>query len=534
MFSKYLSALSNEEYAQLKNELFEIQNSTCYICQKAIDLELNTTNIDHIEPLAKGGKDSIDNFALTHESCNKSKQDASLSVARILSRLNNIKENADSNGEKATLHHVLDAYEGRKYDFKYSIEDKYLKYSYSEVGDNEVYKAKIFIDKLSGEKTVFIDVPIEYIHHDSFINPRGINNSISLLVKEFKAKFPQLHLSLGRIEENKIKIFDGQHKAVAQILLGNRIIPVRLFVSPDIDRLVETNTHAGSSLRQIAFDKSIMRQLHYTLYNERIKKYQKDHQMFEDDFSFSEQQLVDYFKGEANIKKYIIDNTKYCITNDIDNKLKSYIDFEGKAKELPISYSTFDKTILSCLIDSKLILSTQIDYKADEGLNPRQIEINQIVSLLNILADEIYVDKFNPEIGVHRIEQKIIDKKDNNITENHLIAYRISKEEIMYNWMLYLKKVVESYFTQTGHMYENNKLFQEPFPDQLWSNIRNFVKNLIALPLWKDKSMASTTFAGKNNYEFWKTIFEKGERPDGAKVLARPLNFTDMIKPMNN
>ena len=153
------------------------------------------------------------------------------------------------------------------------------------------------------EKTCFAEVPIEYIYHDEIINPRGVNSSISRLVKEFDKGNPQLHLSLARIDNGKLRIFDGQHKAVAQILLGRKKLLLRIFIDPEIDRLTETNTNAGSTLRQIAFDKSIMRQLNNILYAEKIKKYQSDHHLSEDDLSFSEQQLIDYFKGEnVNIK----------------------------------------------------------------------------------------------------------------------------------------------------------------------------------------------------------------------------------------
>ena len=160
------------------------------------------------------------------------------------------------------------------YSFKYSIKGDKLSYSFSELGDNKIYEIEVHTDFLSNEKTCFISFPLEYIYHDELINPRGINNSISKLVKEFDKKNPQLHLSLGRVENNKIKIFDGQHKAVAQILLGNKRILIRVFIDPDIDRLTETNTNAGSVLSQIAFDKSVMQQLNNTLYYERIKKYQ--------------------------------------------------------------------------------------------------------------------------------------------------------------------------------------------------------------------------------------------------------------------
>ncbi len=532
MHSKYLESLSKNEYDTLRKELASIQACKCYICQKPIDLDVQDLDIDHIVPLANKGKDDKSNFALTHSSCNRSKNDANLNIARILYKLKNLQEDIQTKDNRsASLKDVLEMECGSKYPFRYKIENEELVYSFSEIGDTTIYRVKIFEDILSKEKSCFIEVPLEYLYHDNLINPRGINSSISLLVKEFSKGNPQLHLSLARINENKIQIFDGQHKAVAQILLGAKKLLVRLFINPNVDRLIETNTNAGSSLRQIAFDKSIMRQLNNTLYNETIIKYQKDHGLSSDCYDFSEEQLVEYFKGDnTNIKKYIIDSIKHTITHSPENQLRAFIDFEGKAKELPISYSAFEKTFLSTFIDSKLILKTNISYKTEEGENPRELEINQLIKLLNIMAEEIYINKFNPEVGVNRIEQKIIDKKDSDITDEHLIAYRMSKEEVIYNWLQYLKMVIESYFTNTGKLYDANKLFQQPFPDVLWNNIQKFINNLASLPLWKDKSMASTHFSGKKNYDFWKNVFQTGKTPDGALVMAKPLNYIEMIK----
>lgn len=535
MASKYLNSLSTKEYEDLTLKLLTIQNNCCFICGETIDLKLHSTNIDHITPLANKGKDSEENFAATHESCNKSKQDADLKIARTLYKLKKIQENTLSVDKKpASLKHVLKHYNGSRFEFKYSLEGDNLKYSFSDIGDNTIYETEIHNDNLSNEKTCFIALPLEYIYHDELINPRGINSSISKLVKEFDKKNPQLHLTLGRIEENKIKIFDGQHKAVAQILLGSRKLLLRVFISPDIDRLTETNTNAGSVLSQIAFDKSVMRQLNNTLYYERIKKYQDDHNLKADDFSFSEQKLVEYYRGDnANIKKYIIDSIKHSITEANENKLKDYIDREGKAKEVPISYSAFDKSFLTIFIDNKQLLNTPIDFKSDEGLNPRELEISQTITLLNIIAEEIYINKFLPEIGVAKIESKVIAGKDSEITDNHLVAFRMSKEEIMFNWLGYVKDVIINYFSNTGKKFNNNSLFQQKFDDQLWINIRNFIGNLKMLPLWKDRAMSNTTFSGKNNYDYWKTIFETGKSPDNVPVLTKPINYVEMIKSPN-
>ncbi len=42
--------------------------------------------------------------------------------------------------------------------------------------------------------------------------------------------------------------------------------------------------------------------------------------------------------------------------------------------------------------------------------------------------------------------------------------------------------------------------------------------------------MALTAFAGKKNYDYWKSIFTTGLTQDGVQVLAKPLNYVEMIK----
>lgn len=532
--SKYLDSLNADAKKNLSKKLWDIQNHKCFICEQEIHLDINSTNIDHIRPLANGGKDEPSNFAITHEHCNKSKQDADLAVAKRLFQLQQIIKDAECKKEVPSLKHVLISNGGSKYSFRYSVEGDQLVYSFDDIGNTTIKRTEIFLDTLSNEKTAFISVPIEYLYHDETINPRGINSSISLLIKEFHKPNPQLHLSLARVDDGRIKIFDGQHKAVAQIMLGVRNIVVRLFIAPDVERLIETNTIAGSKLKQIAFDKAIVRQLHDTLYAERLRKYQKDHFLNEDDFSFSEQNLVDHFKGErGNVKVYIINSQKNAITRNPENKLQSYINFEGRRTSLPLSYSTFEKTLLSTFVNAKTILTKPINYKLDEGQNPRVLEKEQLIMLCNIIAETLLIGKFDDEVGTNKIENKIATGAGTAITDEHLVACRLFKEEIMYNWIQYIKLLVKNHFAYTGEMYDDENLFQQKLPIKLWDNIRTFLENLSNLPIWRDRSMSATIFGGKNNYEFWKTAFSTGKTPDGTAVLAAPLNVSEMIKKAN-
>ncbi|QEY16712.1 hypothetical protein D0C16_12485 [Cellvibrio sp. KY-GH-1] len=107
---------------------------------------------------------------------------------------------------------------------------------------------------------------------------------------------------------------------------------------------------------------------------------------------------------------------------------------------------------------------------------------------------------------------------------------RMSKESVIYSWLQYVAQIARQHFIMLGKPDPGARLFQHPFPDQVWVNIETFLKNLADLPLWVSTELSDTAFGGKQNSSFWKTIFETGRTPQGMQVLAKPLNLIDMIK----
>lgn len=535
MGSLYLNRLTHEKREDLEKKLLEAQRGKCFICETQIDPKLQTVQIDHVIPTIVGGKDDPSNFALTHSSCNESKQDANLRIARILARFSKIRDACLRENRGPNLTDVLNRYDGSKYEIYLELDenDGVIKYSLSQTGDNSIYKERVYTDELSGFKYFFAELPIEYLFHDDRINPRSIGQNISKLVKEFFLKRPQLHISLGWVDiedrhETKVKIFDGQHKAATQVLLGAKRLPVRIFLNPNLDILLTTNTNAGTSLRQVAFDKSVQRHLGSALYIDRVERYQRERGLSSDDYNFSERDLMNYYRGEfREMKKYILDSVRDGITHHPENKLKEFIDFGGRGKEKPLSYSSVEKTFYSFFIYPD-VLDTSINHRLEEGENPREIEREQILSLMNIIAEELFIGKFDLDIGTYRIENKIQKGKD--IPENHLVTYRMSKEEILYNWLRYIEQIIKNYFIMQGKPIQENKLFQYRFPEPLWERIRIFIRNLGRLPLWVNRELSSTIFGGKQNYEYWQTIFETGKTHQGFQVLAKPLDLMEMIK----
>ena len=80
MSSRYINSLSYEGKQELLERLLQIQNRNCFICEQPIEPQVHDMDIDHIVPTKLGGKDEENNFAVTHVSCNRSKQASDLSA----------------------------------------------------------------------------------------------------------------------------------------------------------------------------------------------------------------------------------------------------------------------------------------------------------------------------------------------------------------------------------------------------------------------------------------------------------------------
>jgi hypothetical protein len=190
--------------------------------------------------------------------------------------------------------------------------------------------------------------------------------------------------------------------------------------------------------------------------------------------------------------------------------------------------SSIEKTFYSFFIYSD-VLDTPLNFKMEEGENPRELEKSQILQLMNIVAEKMFVGHYEMKIGTAKLENKV--QKGEEIPDAHLRAYRMGREEIMYSWLRFVKQIVQNYYyITTGKPVQEEKLFQYPFPEPLWDNIETFIDNLKGLPLWVNRELSLSAFGGKQNYEFWQIVFETGKTPQGQVVMPQGINLMQMIQ----
>lgn len=535
--SRYLAGLDAEQRGRLEQTLLTRQSGRCFICDDPIDLVLHKgqLDIDHIDPLVEAGLDAENNFALTHASCNRSKGAANLQIARRLAEFERLQAEAQKHGKRgANLGDVLERHEGARWAFRLRRVDDRVEFSLAESGDIRIRHAPIVHDKLSGMDSCFVVLPLGYLHHDDRINPRSIGANVRGLIEEFLQKRPQLHVGLAWWAPTEdgagpVKVFDGQHKAAAQILLGVTELPVRVFLEPDTNVLLQANTNAGGKLRQVAFGADIMRHLGSSLYVERVQRYRSMRGLSETDYSFSELDLVRFFKGEQReMERYIIDAQRDAITRDESNALVEFIEWAGKSGDRPVSYTTVERTFYREFLYKKA-LDIPIESGIEEGTSPRMLEREQMIRLMSLFAEVFFVSKWDPDLGGRRIENRL--QEGEAIPEPHLRAWRVAREEVLANIMRWTRLVISNFYAFTGKVVHEDRTLHYRMPDELWSRLRCFFENLSGWPCWVDKNLSNTVFGPKQNLDYWEKVFETGRAPSGILILTRPPDLNEMIRP---
>ncbi|MCI0622673.1 MAG: HNH endonuclease [Acidobacteria bacterium] len=537
--SIYLAKLSGDQREDLKRRLLERQSGVCFICEESIDLVLqrDTLEIDHIIPIASDGKDEENNFALTHGPCNRNKSASDLRVARVMARFSKIEEAADKedhSGRGANLGHVLHAYGGAKKPLRVLVESDVVRYSLAGESATHITTVPLWKDPLSQMTYCFVHLPLEYLHHDTRINPRSIGANLRDLVEEFNKKRPQLHVALGwwspeKGDEGAVSVFDGQHKAAAQILLGAKSLPIRLFIKPNLNMLLEANTNAGGRLRQVAFAAADKQHLGDSLFKERVEDYQRLKRLQADDLSFSEADMVKLFRGEhREVIGYIVASAKDQITRSPDNTLMDFVEWAGKAAEKPISYSTVDKSFYSEFLYMRP-LEGPLGEGLEIGTNPRQVEREQMTRLMSLFADVFFAGQWNTETGGRKLEDRVL--KGEPIPPGHLRAWRIAREEVLINVLKWVRLTIEHYYAFNREMVDKERLMHKRFPDPVWTMVQTVLRNIGDLPCWVDTRLSQTIFGGKPNRDFWRKTFQDGISPTGIRVLARGLELGSLITP---
>lgn len=358
-------------------------------------------HFDHIRAFADGGLTELDNIAPMCETHNKAKGTLPLEDFRVKLRLGGF----FSHGDSLTLKHLL----------------AYLKKS----GDIVGYGESVIVNEMEGTvrldtahgtlthtlytcpttgwKYFYATLPVALFDSDDDedhkigLQPRFlISDKVFELYRHFQ-RHPVLQPSIGRVNQNRILLFDGQHKIAALLWTGRREFECKIYISPDIKLLNETNIAAHDKFSQTRFYASVMVLKLGTEFGADFERYKN----LEDGATKSEAGFMKFLdqdpsqaltRAERNrrFRSYFFNS----ILQPKDNRAVGLVSTSNRSSdEKPLTMDMLGKSLFACFLYSEPVE----DNMTTEAYR-RDLEIENNIALMNMLHD-LALFGWNPTAG---------------------------------------------------------------------------------------------------------------------------------------
>lgn len=447
---------------QEKQEIIRQYGNKCFVTGHEIP-EGEKPDFHHIKPYGEYGETSIDNEAPVCKEHHR--HIGTLSIQEFRDKLDLAEFFRDTEHRK--LDDVLTKKIGRfgnKVVYEITSDNKNITITFF---DSSKGAFPLHICPATGEKFFYALIPCDCIKNDLELQPRVLMPQKMWELYRHLMVNTQLAACVCRLHKEQILLFDGQHKAAAQVWAGRKYIDSKVYIEPDKDRLKETNLAAHEKLRQMPFYTSTL-----------IRKYSD---IFRDDWEEyisqsgekSEDGFVRYLIESKNKKKADAQKRiKFALMKDIlfsenpKNNITEFIAEENRTRKNPLTHSLLSRTFFL-----EFLVTKPLREPLQEAEELRTKEKNNMIRLFNIVAEETLIGRWNPEA----------DNADHKKAERVYLAGAVRA------WVPLLKDVV----AQVVRIYdsdEKERIFLREVSEEDFALIRGRVRRLFSHKIWTDPS----------------------------------------------
>lgn len=385
---RFRDELPPGEVPDAATHLWSKSSGLCALCGDPLPADGKRVDVDHMVAVMEGvgGETRLSNLYLAHAECNRARQNLPFPLAKAVIRFSRWCRGA---------HHRTFTDVTQKYLTDPGQRVRIVDNSESSItlafGSDEV-SAPVFMDPATSTRYFFMDVPVQFIKNDDQSQPRFIEHDhVRVLASDFYVRpvHEPSNCRLVPVEGTELADllqFDGQHKATAQIILERKTVPMKFYFDPDesmIQALV-VQVQQGIKKRPLSTTDTL-RKLDDVL-KDLVEDYKKLAGRAPTEKELVESQPKQF---QSETKKRLLANFGYLVEVDGNLALKQYIDVKA-GREIALT----DKVFLSKVAAE--LISQELQTESLEDAVSRETEREQVVWLLNIIAEEMLVDKFKP------------------------------------------------------------------------------------------------------------------------------------------
>ena len=190
--------------------------------------------------------------------------------------------------------------------------------------------------------------------------------------------------------------------------------------------------------------------------------------------------------------------------------MTSFIEGERtRERQKPISYNSFEKTFMRFFVYT---------YPSDDTIsatNPPQStyylrfeERNNIVKLMNRIAEKLLIGKFNLKKGASKLEAKL--RSGEKLPTDHVKAYRVFRPRVFEVWCEVLANSIKTILKIKGKLSETNakegKIFWCKLNPEDWEQIDKMLEKIFNHKLWETKNKEMIEAIGSTKKDIAQTF----------------------------
>ena len=554
----FIESLTQKQREELVRRLWEHQQKRCYISGETIDLQVHEVDLDHIIARARGGRGDESNIGLALAHHNRSKGVRDLELQRRIFRFYKDLEKRQNAGGRNELFTVGDVLQnirsvGREVSTVKTDGDGEVLISWtsSDVGPKAI-KLALVTDQSAAplvRLSCFGRFPAEIVHHSN-LNPRSIHD-LEPMIEEFYYQHPQMQPSLAYFEPKslgntgRIMLFDGQHKAAAQLYNLSGEILCRLFIPEHegqpkkleefVEELRRTNFRAHTKLAQLHFAQFTEDKVGHAIYSDdrdEVLREMKLRGVAPDDVT--EKNIYKALKEKnpeeaKEFKEHHASYLRYEALTAIDLEIMKFVEtVSARSRRFPISYDTL-KSFLDVFLFRAL---------ADESVAKTDVwrlrEKENVGRLLDLLAGEALTGRFKLELGVYKLDERV-EQNPQTIPIDHLRAYRLFRKPALKVWAETLKDAMCQYLVikdkYEKDWYKDRPLWAEINIEE-WEAIRRGIKSIVGHKVWAETQKGLVGVLASTRIKDWISILLEGKLPGRPDKLYPELNVAAVVNAM--
>lgn len=456
--------ITDEEKAQIIVKF----GRTCYATGHNIP-DSEEIHFDHIRAFSIDGASEIDNIAPMCQTHNLQKGRLPLEDFRIKLRLDEF----FSQGQALTLKHELQFFKEKEIITTFG-ETVYTLLTDSEIELeflNKKEKFRLYTCPTTKWQYFYANLPVNVINSDDDedgqigLQPRYlIKDKVFDLYRHFQNN-TVLQPSLARLHQNKILVFDGQHKIAAMLWGERKEFELKIYISPDPKALNKTNIAAHDKFAQTRFFSSIM----IAKLGSQFGKQFEDYKNNENDEQKTEAGFVKFVQiseqlTAAEVNRRFTSFLYNAVLDESTNKLVRLVSKSNRStNEYPLTNDMLNKSLFSNFLyryptNDDL---TSPNYKRDK-------EIINVIRLCNIIDEEI----------MHKWDAT---KTANDLTQNKL--NRMFRSKSIMAWAELFRDAVAAKLDIIDRD-EKALLFYREISDEDFDKVRKVFRRLATWNMW--------------------------------------------------